>query len=149
MQWYVCIVIVFLQKKRQGTLNFTCALFIFLDKMKSDWIILLSSLLTSSCHLLLTEPVFFLPNLYALLFLLKMLCDTWSLLFIYVYLMLKFHKNHYKLSILCLLLFSLLCFWFLDCSWECSLPVVYKWRSILCDTRKRSINWNKIIFIFL
>lgn len=124
MHWYACIVIVFLQKKRQGTLNFTCVLLIFLDKMKSDWIMLLSSLLTSSCHLLLTEPDFFLPNLYALLFLSKMLCDTWSLLFIYVYLMLKFHKNHYKLSILCLLLFSLLCFWFLDCSWECSLPVV-------------------------
>lgn len=113
MQWYACIVILFLQEEEKRNTEFHMCTFDFvrLNEKWLDYAAFLSFDMQLSSSLSRTS--FFLPNLYALLFLLKMLCDTWSLLFIYACLMLKFLKNHYKLPILCLLLFSLLSFDFL------------------------------------
>lgn len=108
MQSYPCIFILFL-KKKNAELNMWTSGFVRLNEKWLDYAALL--FLTYSCHLLLSEPSFFLPNLYVLL--LKILCNTWSLLYSYVNLTFEFLKYQYNLPILCFLLFSLISFAFL------------------------------------
>lgn len=81
-----------------------------------------------------------------LLFLLKIFCDTWSLLFIYAYVVFKFLKHHCDLSTLFLILFSLFSFAFLIVHKN----VLYHGLAMkicsLWHSRTRSINWNEIFF---
>lgn len=68
-----------------------------------------------------------------------MFSDTWSLLLIYVYLMLKFLKNHYKLPILCLILFTFFFIYFLIVHEN----IIYLWSTnedLLFVTLKEKVN---------
>lgn len=121
MQWYACIFILFLQKKSNAVLYMCNFDFFRLNEKWLDYAAFFSSDIQLS--LLSIEPSFFLPNLYVVLFLMKIFCDTWSLLFIYAYLKLKFLKYHYNLLILCLYLFLLFSFAF----WIIHENVLYPW----------------------